>query len=281
MKALRFIVAICLGSLCVPQVIAQGSSVDGQRIITVDGGVTEIAVDLGATDRIVGVDSTSLFIPDVRSLPVVGYMRALSSEGLLSLNPDILITTSDAGPPSVLSQVERAKVRVENVDNAYTFAGIQSKIAQIGHILNLTDEAVLLEQKVAGEFSKINENIMAYPEHYKVMFVMDSGERGFMVSGKGTRAAGILDIAGLDNAFADVSGYKALTPESALLANPDVILVFHSKLSIDKIKANPAIRLTDAVKHDRVFNVDSLNLLNFGSNTGQSVLALQEWLLNK
>ena len=56
---------------------------DSARIAVAGGSITEIIYFLGAEDRIVAVDSTSSFPVAAREFPSVGYVRALSAEGLL------------------------------------------------------------------------------------------------------------------------------------------------------------------------------------------------------
>lgn len=274
MSPIKFVAAALLALLM------SGAALSApERIITVDGSVTEIVADLGAQDRIVGVDSTSVWHPSAQGKPVVGYMRALSSEGLLSLTPDLIIATDDAGPPEVLSQVARADVQVKILKNDYSEAGVVSKVHQIGELLHRTEQANTLVAKMKRDFDTVRTNIRQYEKAYRVMFVMDSGERGLMISGQGTRASGVLQMAGLENAFAQVVGYKSLTPEAAIMVNPDVILVFHSELPLSKIKDNAALRLTNAAKAGHIYNVDSLNLLNFGSSIGASIIQLQQRLM--
>ena len=60
------------------------SNPEAKRIVAVGGTVTEILYALGAEDRIVARDSTSSYPAGALSKPDIGYMRALSSEGILS-----------------------------------------------------------------------------------------------------------------------------------------------------------------------------------------------------
>ena len=69
-----------------------------QRVVSVGSALTEIIYALGAEKMLVGVDTTSLYPAAARSLPQVGYMRALSAEGVLSLRPSLVIATTAAGP---------------------------------------------------------------------------------------------------------------------------------------------------------------------------------------
>ena len=55
------------------------------------GAVTEIVYALGAEKRLVARDSTSLYPEAALALPDVGYMRQLSPEGVLSVNPSAIL----------------------------------------------------------------------------------------------------------------------------------------------------------------------------------------------
>ena len=67
---------------------------------------------MGAGERVVGVDETTSYPPETAKLPHIGYWKQLSSEGILSLRPDSVITWQDAGPQIVLDQLRAQKVNV-------------------------------------------------------------------------------------------------------------------------------------------------------------------------
>ncbi len=88
---------------------------EARRIVSVAGSLTEIVYALGAEDRLVGVDATSLHPPSARALPQVGYHRSLSAEGILSLAPDLVLASETAGPPAILDQIRSAGVPIRIV----------------------------------------------------------------------------------------------------------------------------------------------------------------------
>ena len=78
---------------------------DPARIISIGGAITEILYALGFEDRLAGVDATSLYPPAaLRDKPNVGYMRQLSAEGVLGLNPSLVLAVQGSG------QIGRAHV---------------------------------------------------------------------------------------------------------------------------------------------------------------------------
>src|SRR2546430_17604865 len=72
---------------------------DAARIVSIGGAITEILYALGFEDRLAGVDSTSLYpAAALRDKPNVGYMRQLSAQGVLRLNPSLGLAAQGAGP---------------------------------------------------------------------------------------------------------------------------------------------------------------------------------------
>ncbi len=93
-----------------------------RRVIVVGGALAEIvyALDAQSTPQgvLVATDTTCTFPAAASALPKVGYQRALSAEGLLSLRPDLILASSEAGPPGALSQVKQAGRRSGDVCRA-------------------------------------------------------------------------------------------------------------------------------------------------------------------
>ncbi len=88
---------------------------DTSRIVSIGGAITEILYALGLEQRIVAVDSTSFYPPQaLREKPNVGYMRQLSPEGVLGLNPSLILATEGAGPKETVAVLEvcRRRLRV-------------------------------------------------------------------------------------------------------------------------------------------------------------------------
>lgn len=83
-----------------------------ERIVVAGGSLTELIYAMGAGKRVVGVDETTSYPPETTKLPHIGYWKQLSSEGILSLRPDSVITWQDAGPQIVLDQLRAQKVNV-------------------------------------------------------------------------------------------------------------------------------------------------------------------------
>ena len=103
-----------------------------QRWVSSGGSLSEWVVRLGGEGRLVGVDTTSLHPQSLRQLPSVGYQRALSAEGVLSLRPDILIGSEEMGPPPVVAQIAAAGVRVESLSAKPDLATLEHNVLRLG-----------------------------------------------------------------------------------------------------------------------------------------------------
>src|SRR5690554_3112505 len=76
-----------------------------QRVISAGGSISEWLVAVGGEAHLVGVDTTSLHPARLQDLPSVGYQRQLAAEGVLTLQPQLLIGSAEMGPPPVLEQL--------------------------------------------------------------------------------------------------------------------------------------------------------------------------------
>ena len=280
---------VCVSSmLLAPAVQAQTM---GQsklpRIVCVSGATTEIAYALGAEKQLVGTDTTSVFPAAALQTVKVGYMRALSAEGLLSLRPDAVIGTTEAGPSVVIDQIRSAGVRVELVDADHSWGEIQRKVAAVGRATSRTLEAAALQAQLDTQWAAVLAHIAKKTSHQmtkpKAIFIL-SHTASPQVSGDKTAAHAILSYAGLGNALAgpgnaaSFSGYRAMTAEALVAAAPDVIVTttqgLESSGGLDKFWSRPGLALTPAYKRRSLVALDALYLIGFGPRLPQAVSEL-------
>src|SRR5947209_20187256 len=80
------------------------------RYVVISPIYNEIIWALGAQDRVVGIDLSTTYPPDVKKVQTVGYHRALSAEGILSLHPTAIIHDNNIGPPQVVQQLQQLNI---------------------------------------------------------------------------------------------------------------------------------------------------------------------------
>lgn len=155
---------------------AEPKKLDTSRVVSVGGDVTEIIYALGEEGRIIARDSTSMYPEAAMKLPDVGYMRALSPEGILAVNPSAIIAVEGAGPPEALTVLKNASVPFETVPNTYDREGILKKIDRVGTLLGVEDKAKALEAKVGADLDAAIADAEKRPEgeRKRVLFILSA-----------------------------------------------------------------------------------------------------------
>src|SRR4051812_12619642 len=83
---------------------------DPSRLVSIGGSLTEIIYALGEERHLVARDTTATYPEAATKLPDVGYMRALSAEGVLSVNPSAILVVEGSGPADALAVLSKAGV---------------------------------------------------------------------------------------------------------------------------------------------------------------------------
>lgn len=261
---------------------ATGASVtvrDTGRIVSVGGAVTEVVFALGFADNVVAVDSTSQYPRAVREKLDVGYMRRLSAEPILGLAPSVVLAVEDAGPETALNQLRESGVPVVLVPDDPSYDGVLKKIELIAAALDVEEKGREVATTLRADFNRLNDAVGSVGKRPKVLFLLSIGQGGApLAGGRDTSADGIIRLAGGTNAVDAFESFKPLSPEAAVLAAPDVLLVTDRTLELLGGKAGllglPEISLTPAAQQGRVVAIDGLLLLGFGPRTGQAVRTL-------
>ncbi|TIV57979.1 MAG: hemin ABC transporter substrate-binding protein, partial [Mesorhizobium sp.] len=89
-------------------------------------------------------DSTSNFPQAALELPDVGYMRALSPEGVLSVNPTGILALHGSGPKEAVDVLKESSVPFIEVPEHYSHEGILEKIRAVGKALGVDAKAETL-----------------------------------------------------------------------------------------------------------------------------------------
>lgn len=256
------------------------------RIVSVSGATTEIVYALGAEKQLVGTDTTSLFPAAALQTPKVGYMRQLSAEGLLSLKPDAVIGTTEAGPHVVMDQIRTAGVKVELVEADHTWNEVQRKVAAVGLATSLVAQAAALQARLDAQWAEVLAAVARKGgKKPRAIFIL-SHSGSPQVAGEKTAAHAMFGFAGLDNALittggsSNFSGYRAMTPEAVVTAAPDVIVTTTQGIEaiggVEKFWQRPGLELTPAYKRRALVALDALYLIGFGPRLPQAVAELHQ-----
>ena len=258
---------------------------DASRVVIAGGSITEIFYFLGEQDRIVALDVTSNFPPEAKSLPSIGYVRALSAEGLLSMNPSIILGEDDMGPPAVIKQIRETSYDLRIIPEIRTIDGIIEKIECIASILDVTEKSdAIISKKLEPYIKKIMINRKRIAKKgIKVMLVLNMQSSSIIVAGANTSGSGFIDLIGGENIFESFEGWKPVNAEAVLELNPDYIIVpqrnVHKGLDVTSIADSELFKNTNAGKNKNFIFDDAMAITGFGPRTINSALNATEFIL--
>jgi iron complex transport system substrate-binding protein len=248
-----------------------------QRIVILGSTISEIAAALGVADQIVAVDESTSYPESLAGKPRLGYYRAISAEGVLSFRPTLVLASKETGPPPIVAQLRQSGLRYVPIAIDHSEAGTLAAIRAIAHELGREEQGEALAEKVAREVADARSSIPAGSAP-RVAFIYARGGGVVNVSGTGTAAAAMIALAGGANVVSQFEGYRALTPESLVAAQPELILITTAGVAslggVEKVREIPAVALTPAGRSGRIVAIDDQLLLGFGPRLGEAVSLL-------
>ncbi|RWB96390.1 MAG: hemin ABC transporter substrate-binding protein [Mesorhizobium sp.] len=273
--ALGATMCLCV-AFALPARAAEGTEVfaDPSKIAAIGGSITEIVFALGEQDRLVARDSTSRYPEAALKLPDVGYMRQLSPEGVLSVNPSGILALHGSGPKETVDVLKKTSIPFIEVPERYDHEGILEKIRIVGKALGADAKAAALAAEIDVKLKAAEKQTASIKDRKRVLFVLSMRGGKILASGSNTAADGIIRLSGGVNAVDGYSGYKQLSDEAVITARPDVILMMNNAgpgVSDDELFANPSIRSTPAGAARKVVRMDGGYLLGFGPRTADVI----------
>ncbi|MCK9511353.1 MAG: helical backbone metal receptor [Pigmentiphaga sp.] len=274
----RSLLAAALALPLVRSAYAQTAARPPARVVAAGGSVTELVYALGAGERLVAVDLSSVYPAEALALPKVGYYRDLPIEGVASMRPDLLIASDQSGPPATLQRLRDLGIPVLVVPDAPTLPALQQRIRLIADALGVSNAGEQLTARLEASLAALPPlpDRAAWP---KAVSIMAHGN-SVLSAGSGTTAHAIMTLAGIDNVMQGQNGYKPAAAESILAAAPDVIIT--TELSVraqggaERLLALPALAITPAARQGRLVVMEDVLYLTFGPRLDEAVTRLRE-----
>jgi iron complex transport system substrate-binding protein len=260
-----------------------GTASDTDRMVVISQQYNELIYALGAQAHLVGVDYSSTYPPEIKSVTTVGYHRALSAEGILSLKPTVVIHDNNIGPEQVVRQLEQLKIPMKTFtakDDSLT--GLKALLREMGAYFHKEHRAEELCSALDRDMAAALERVKEYTGRPRVavihygrasnVYLVVAGKGG---SGDGAAASQIIEWAGGEQAIQGNGMQRLASPEIIAQANPDVILMTefgYDRLgSLDQAKTLPGVAQTNAARNGRIYRLSEHELTYFNPDTGKSV----------
>ncbi len=259
---------------------ASNANTEDMRIVVSGGSITEIIYALGEQEKIVGVDSTSIYPIEAKQKAQVGYVRRIGSEGVLSLQPTLLLGEADTGPPKVLAQLQQTGLANYIFNKEDNYLGIEAKIRKIASLLGVPEKGEQLVSKVVRDREALNFVLNQKQSSPKILFILSMRSGQPIVAGQETSANEIITAVQATNVAHQLQGWKAISTEAVLEMNPDVILMMsrHGNDPTVDIVNQTHFKFTNAVKNNRVYSFDGTYLLGMNPRTPKAVIEVAKQL---
>ena len=255
-----------------------------ERVVVISQTYNEIIWALGAQDKVVGVDFSSTYPPEVKKVQTVGYHRALSAEGILSLHPTAIIHDNNIGPPQVVEQLKGLNIPMKSFDAKNdSVEGTKALIREMGAYFHKEARAEELCKTLDTQTAASLEAVKKYTDKPRVAVIhFGRASNVYLVVGKGqgtgdgSAASRMIEWAGGQMAIDSGRMQRMESPEIVAQANPDVILVTDYGFDrlgspIDEIKALPGVATSNAAKNNRIYRVEEHQLMYFGPRSGENI----------
>jgi iron complex transport system substrate-binding protein len=257
------------------------------RIVSVSKHLTEMVFALGQGKSLVAVDLSSSYPDSAKLLKTVGYHRALSAEGIIAMNPDLVIHSNDIGPETVIPQITKVGLKVKTFGSANTIDSAKLTLKELANFygVNTKADSIIKEMDASINAAADSLKAMHVTKKPKVMIIHFGRASNiyFVMSGRHGVGDKMIELAGGETAIYDAKGAKQLSAEAIAAANPDVIIAtdfgFDQMGSMEKFIAGvPGVALTNAGKNKNIIRFEEHDLVYFGPRSGANILSLMKQL---
>lgn len=239
---------------------------DISRIVSLSGGVTELLFALGLQDKVVGRDVTS-DLPGAQSIPLVSQGHDINAEGVLALNPSLIIADTTTGPPETIEALRKVGVPVLIVPEVWSIADALPRARLLTDALGMSGVYPALADALGGKVDQLKEPLT-------IAFLYLRGTAAvYLMGGKGSGGDSVIEaMGGVDaGTKAGLQAFTPLTPEALAASAPDVLMVMEKGLSsvggVDGLLKLPGVAQTPAGKSRAIVSVPDGELLSFGPRT--------------
>lgn len=254
-----------------------------QRIVCLSKHLTEMIFALGKGHNLVAVDLSSTYPDSAKLLKTVGYHRALNAEGVIAMDPDLVIHSNDIGPENVLPQLKKAGLNIKAFGGANTIDSAKLLLKELGKFFGEEAKADSIVSAMDNGIRQAQDSVkaLALKDTPSVMIIHFGRANNvyFVMSGRNGVGDKMIALAGGKTAKYDAKGARQISGEAIATANPDIIIAtdfgFDQMGGMDKfIEGVPGVALTNAGKNKRIVRFEEHDLVYFGPRTGENVLKL-------
>jgi iron complex transport system substrate-binding protein len=257
-----------------------------QRIVSISKQLTEIIFAVGGDTSLVGVDISSTYPEAAKKITTVGYHRALSAEGIISLNPSVVWHDGNIAPQQVIDQIKKVGIPMREFHGGSTIDSTKMLILEVAREFHNEERGREINAKLDADMAKLDSARKSYTDKPRVLIIHfgQAANKYFVLNRRGVPNQ-MLDWASAENAADTAQRWRDLSAEVIAKSQPDVILAtdfgYDLQGNLDKFKKLPGIALSPAAKNNRIYRIEEHDLVYLGPRTGENVMKIMHMVHKK
>lgn len=229
--------AVLLLAFCAPSLAVE-------RVVSLAPSLSEIVVELGAADLLVGVLDGGDRPAELAKVPSVGHYGQLDMERLLSLKPDLILLWPGSVGAAQREQLQRLNIPVY-VAEPHSLEQLTTQVHAIAQQLGREEAGRLLAAQLRQRLAELRQR---YQRGEPLRVFYQVWDQPLYTVGGGQIISDALSVCGARNVFDDLKlPAPQVNIESVLQRDPEVILA-GDQPQLDAWKAWPQVTAV-AQKH--------------------------------
>ena len=236
-----------------------GVPAEVNRIASGSERITQLLIELGVSGKIVAADKDSADVAGISPSVCTLSKKLITASALEEYAPDVVIIEGKS-TDKMPTALKEAGVNVICIPEPASIEAIKMDILFLAEYLSETSKGQQLVDEIDGAIVDISARSESITAKRKVYFESQSNPE-MKAYANGTLAGEILNLVGGINMLEGQTGIVAVTPESVVTANPNVIVttVNYDGYDINEIKTRSGWGGIKAVKNGSIRQVSEIS----------------------
>ena len=233
--------------------ITAGGYGEYKRIISLAPSVTRSLYELGLEENIKAV---TIYCPKGNtSKENIGTLLEPNIEKIISLKPDLIISTKEGNNKSAIEKMQRLGCKIYVMDTVSSFDEICKNFQNLANYVGKKETA---ETIISNVIKDINEITAKTKDKKPEKIFWEVGAKPLFTAGKKSFVNNYNKFLGTTNIFDDIDmRYPNVNMESVIIKNPDIILLVNmGDITFEEMQRWKKIKTINAVKNNRIYMLD-------------------------
>ena len=222
-----------------------------ERIVSLTPVATEIICGLGASRYLIGIDANSAMLEGAPINASVLPYYYMSPTEVTDLDPDMIFYSTEYSNVLTISELQKSGYRLVRIPAMGTVGTAEANIRFLSALLFREEAGAAMVNEMRYELDKIRQAAALVGVRKKI-YIEYFNE--FYTCGSNTLMDELCDIAGFDNVYSDIDGFKTVNASSLLQKDPEIILITgNASVSEKKILDRKSIEKVSAVRENKIY----------------------------